>query len=146
MAFRVTQEDVDGILERRNGTNGTDIPLDPFIRQANVLTTWLDTADTSNELDEETLNAIELNLAAHFYCVQRDPRFQSKATGGASASFQGQTTISLQASHYGQTALLLDSTGKLTKRNLEAQQGKRVATVTWLGWQDHSEDPYKLES
>jgi hypothetical protein len=142
MAFRVTQEDVDGILERQDGTNGIDIPLDPFIRQANVLTNWLASVDTSSELDEDTLISIELNLAAHFYSVLRDPRFQSKATGGASSSFQGATSFSLQASHYGQTAMLLDITGKLTKRNLEAQQGKRVASVTWLGWQDHSEDPY----
>lgn len=142
MALRVSQEDVEEVLERQDDTNGVDIPLTPFIKQANVLTNWLQAQDSSNELDADTLTEIERQLTAHFYSVQRDPQYQSKATGGASGSFQGATGYSLQATHFGQTALLLDVTGRLTKRNLEAQQGKRVATVTWLGYQDHSEDPY----
>lgn len=118
-----------------------NIPLTPFIRIANVLTTWLASADTSSELSADMLREIETNLAAHFYSI-RDQLFQAKSTNGATGSFQGQTGAFLQATQYGQAAMILDVTGKLTKRNLEAEGGKRVATTTWLGWQDHSEDPY----
>ena len=139
---RATAQAVKDVVEWQDGSNGPVIPLTSFINQANILTDWLDSVDTSNELSEDALTAIEVQLAAHFYAVQRDPQYQSKATSGASGSFQGSTSFSLQATHYGQTALLLDVTGKLTKRNLEAQQGKRVTSTTWIGYQDHSEDPY----
>ena len=141
---RTTPLEVSKIVEWQDGigTDGPKIALEPFIHQAHLLTNWLDGADTDNELDEDTLTEIERQLAAHFYAVQRDPQYQSKSAAGASGSFQGATSYSLQATHFGQTALLLDSTSRLTKRNLEAQQGKRVSVTTWLGWQDHSEDPY----
>ena len=132
------------VVEWENGdiSANEEIPLHTFINQANLLVNWLHLKDTSNELDDPTLLAIEIQLAAHFYAVQRDPQFQSKSTDGASGSFQGATGYSLQATHYGQTALLLDTTGLLAKRNIEAQEGKRVTKTHWLGWQDHSEDPY----
>lgn len=139
---RATQAEVTKVVEWQDGTNGPVISLDTFINQANILVNWLTSKDTDNELDTATLTAIEVQLAAHFYAVQRDPQYQSKAGAGASGSFQGATGYSLQATHFGQTALLLDVTGLLTKRNLEAQQGKRVSKTTWIGWQDHSEDPY----
>ena len=139
---RATKEAVIGIVEWQDGTNGPLIPLEPFIDQAHVLTNWLESADVDSELSDELLTAIEVQLAAHFYSVQRDPKYQSKSAPGASGSFQGATGYSLQATHFGQNAMLLDVTGLLTKRNLEAQQGKRVSKTTWLGWQDHSEDPY----
>lgn len=139
---RATQVDVIKVVEWQDGTNGPVIPLEPFINQANILTNWLHSKDVDNELDDDTLKAIEVQLAAHFYAVQRDPQYQSKGGAGASGSFQGATGYSLQATHFGQTAMLLDSTSLLTKRNLEAQQGKRITKTTWIGWQDHSEDPY----
>lgn len=139
---RVTAEQVAEIVEWQDGSNGPVIPLTPFIQQAYLLTNWLHSVDTDNELDDDTLLEIEKQLAAHFYAVQRDPQYQFKATSGASGSFQGATGFSLQATHYGQTAMLLDVTAQLTKRNLEAQQGKRISKTTWMGWQDHSEDPY----
>lgn len=139
---RATQADVIKIVEWQDGTNGPMISLEPFINQAHILTDWLDSKDTDNELAEATLTAIEVQLAAHFYSVQRDPQYQSKSGAGASGSFQGATGYSLAATHFGQTAMLLDSTSLLTKRNLEAQGGKRISKTTWLGWQDHSEDPY----
>lgn len=139
---RATAQAVKDVVEWQDGTNGPVIPLTSFINQANIMVNWLASVDDDSELDSDTLTAIEVQLAAHFYAVQRDPQYQSKATSGASGSFQGATSFSLQATHYGQTALLMDITGKLTKRNLEAQQGKRVVSTTWLGYQDHSEDPY----
>ena len=139
---RTTEDLVSAIIDWQDGTNGEEIPLEPFIRQGSLLTDWLDSVDTDNELSDAVLTEIETLLSAHFYQVHIDPSYQSKSTNGASGSFQGATSFSLQATHHGQSAMLLDSTGKLTKRNLEAQQGKRVATTTWIGWQDHSEDPY----
>lgn len=141
---RATQGDVAKIVEWQDGigTDGPKISLDPFIKQAHVLTNWLERDDKKNELDEDTLTEIEIQLAAHFYAVQRDPQYQSKSAAGASGSFQGQTGLSLQATHFGQTAMLLDVTANLTKRNLEAQQGKRVSRTTWIGHVDHSKDPY----
>lgn len=141
---RATPTAVAEVVEHEDGTisDNDAISLTRFIRQANLLVTWLHTKDTNNELDDALLTEIEVQLAAHFYAVQRDPQFQSKSTDGASGSYQGATGYSLQATHYGQTAMLLDVTGILTKRNIEAQEGKRVSVTTWLGWQDHSEDPY----
>jgi hypothetical protein len=142
MTIRASKADVIAIVEWQDGTNGPVIPLEPFIKQANIMVNWLDSQDTDNELDDDTLEAIEVQLAAHFYSVQRDPQYQSKSSATASGSFQGATGYSLQATHFGQNAMLLDVTSLLTKRNLEAQSGKRVSRTTWLGWQDHSEDPY----
>lgn len=142
MTYRATEDSVAAIIDWQDGTNGDKIPLEPFIRQANILTNWLDSEDTDGELSNNTLIEIEVLLAAHFYQVHIDPPYQSKSTNGASGSYQGATGFSLQATHHGQTAMLLDSTALLTKRNLEAQTGKRKASTTWLGWQDHSEDPY----
>ena len=139
---RTNPSKVAKVVEWQDGTNGEEISLDPFISQAYVMVTWLDGKDTEGELSDAELIEIETQLAAHFYSVQRDPQYQSKSTNGASGSFQGATGYGLQATHFGQTAMFLDTTGNLTKRNLEAQQGKRVATTTWLGWQDHSKDPY----
>ena len=136
---------VNEVVEWQDGSSerpGPPIQLDSFINQANSLVNWLDRQDTDSELDDATLIQIETQLAAHFYAVQRDPQYQSKSTQGASGSFQGATGFSLQATHYGQTAMLLDFTGKLTKRNKEAQEGRKIATTIWLGHQDHSEDPY----
>ena len=142
MTIRATQADVQAIIDWQDGTNGPIIPLSPFIRQANVLTNWLKGEDSKNELDEDTLTQIEVQLAAHFYSVQRDPQYQAKSTDGASGSFTGQTGMFLESTYYGQTAKLLDVTGKLAKRDLEAKQGKFKASTTWIGHHDHSEDPY----
>lgn len=145
MTVRATSAAVMEVVEVQDGTISEDsaISLTTFINQANLLTNWLDTKDTSNELSEDMLTAIEVQLAAHFYAVQRDLQYQSKSTDGASGSFQGATAFVLEATHYGQTAKLLDVTGQLAKRDIEAREGKRVSITTWIGWQDHSEDPYE---
>ena len=144
MTLRATKAAVAAVVEWEDGqlTGNALIPLDTFINQANIMVDWLDSVDTDNELSVAALTAIEVQLAAHFYAVQRDKQLQSKSTDGASGSFEGATGYALQATHYGQTAMLLDVTGALTKRNIESQEGKRVSKTTWLGWQDHSEDPY----
>lgn len=144
MAERTSEELVREIVEWQSGEEGLEppIPLKPFIRQANILTDWLASEDTDSKLSSSTLKEIETLLAAHFYQVHRDLGYQSKSTDGASGAFQGQTSFALQATHHGQTAMVLDVTGALTKRNIESQTGIRKASTTWLGWQDHSADPY----
>lgn len=132
MALRTSEALVKGILE-----TDADIRLAPFIRMANALTDWLASQDTDSELTASLLLEIEGLLAAHFY-AHRDQLYNSKSTGGASGSFQGQTGMFLQATLYGQTAMVMDVTGKLTKRNLEAAEGKKVASADWLGtyWEE----------
>jgi hypothetical protein len=141
---RATEALVAEVVEYEDGTisESPAISLTPFIRQAHVMVDWLQSKDTDNELSEDMLTEIEVQLAAHFYSVQRDPQLQGKSTDGASGNYTGATGYSLQATHYGQTAMLMDITGMLTKRNKEAQEGKAVSKTTWIGWQDHSEDPY----
>jgi len=139
---RVTPLQVSRIIEWQDGTNGDIIQLEPFIELANIEVNWLDGKDTSGELSDAELRQIEKFLAAHSYTVHRDRQLQSESTNGASGSYQGQTGLGLQATHFGQTAMRLDTTGNLTKRNLESIEGKKVATLTWIGWQDHSKDPY----
>ena len=142
MTARATQDAVREIIDWTDGTNGPIIPLAAFIRQAHIIANWLQSVDRKNELSEEMLTEIEVNLAAHFYSVQRDPQYQSKSTDGASGQFTGQTGFVLEATHYGQSALLIDVTGNLAKRSIEAREGKRPPSFHWIGWQDHSEDPY----
>ncbi len=139
---RVTAEQVAEIVEWQDGSNGPVIPLTPFIQQAYLLTNWLHSVDTDNELDDDTLLEIEKNLAAHFYTTQRDFQYQSKSTSGASGSRTDAHSIGFEGTPHGLAALRLDVTANLTKRELEARYGKRISKTTWLGWQDHSEDPY----
>jgi len=142
MAVRATAKAVTEVVEWQDGNNGQMIPLASFINQANIMTDWLESKDTDSELSVATLTAIEVQLAAHFYAVQRDSQYQSKATAGASGSRTDSHSIGFEGTPHGLTALRLDFTGNLIKRELESRQGKRVVSTTWLGHIDHSEDPY----
>lgn len=124
---RVSSTDVEEIVEV-----DSTISLTPFITAASALTDWLESEDEDGLLTVDLLFEIERYLSAHLYSI-RDQLYQSKNTGGASGSFQGQTAMFLKASQYGQMAMLLDVTGLLTKRSLEAEQGSFKAEVTWLG-------------
>ena len=132
MATRTNAEAVRGIIETDPALN-----LTPFIRTANVLTSWLvgkDTAENSPALlNAATATEIETYLAAHFYAY-RDPLLSSKSTDRASGSFQGQTAMALNYTPYGQAAMILDPTGFLAQRSAEAVAGgKRKVRVNWIG-------------
>lgn len=103
------------------------LSLAPFIETANALTTWLSSKDTDGELNSDLLVAIEKNLAAHFY-ESRDPAYQEKKTGDASAVFQGKWGMKLDSSDWGQHAQILDVTGRLAGLN----KGGRTS-FAWLG-------------
>ena len=136
MAIRTSSSLVEGILER-----DTSIPLDPFIRTANLLVDWLDTKDTDGDLSTDMLKEIESYLAAHFY-EHWDQQYSSKVTGQASANFQGKTDEGLRGTKYGQTAMLLDVTNNLAQRNQEMITGKKSKVgANWLGTPDDSDRP-----
>jgi len=121
MAWRITDDQLRQVVE-------TDPALDTaiFIRTANALTNQLALVDTTaggvggvgglSLLSSDMLIQVELMLAAHFYSL-RDQRYQSKSTGGASASFQGQAGEGLASTDYGRNALALDITGWLARIN-----------------------------
>lgn len=123
-----TQED----LVRAIISNSAGIDTTPFIRAASLLVDKLDVYDTAGVHSVADLKEIETWLAAHFYGL-RDAQYQSKSTGGASATFQGQTGLCLDLTWWGQTAKILDTTGYLAKLDQEAKGGKRVASMQWLG-------------
>ena len=128
MAWRTTQEDVEGILGR-NYDSAADTSLTPFIRTANALVTEVVScaSDRSVTLSTTILAEIECWLAAHFY-GHSDQFFAEKKTGDASATFQGETKMNLQSTQYGQTAITLDVSGCLAAISSGAR-----ASVAWLG-------------
>lgn len=69
-------------------------------------------AEAESSLTDKELTNIETYLAAHFYAL-RDPQYQSKRTGKASATFQGRTAKGLDLTWWGQTAKALDPTRSL---------------------------------
>jgi hypothetical protein len=107
--------------------------LEPFIKTASSLTDWVENNDADGVLGESTLERIESFLACHFY-AHADQLLQSKSTGAASGAFQGATGMMLKSTQYGQSAMLLDCTGSLAKKSLEAETGiKNVGKIIWLG-------------
>lgn len=122
MTWRTTEPEVRAIIP----TSGT-IDIAPFIEAANALTNYVSSEDGDSVLTTALLLAIEKNLAAHFY-ESRDPQYQEKKTGDASAVFQGKTEMGLDSSKWGQHAKLLDVSGTLASLD----KGKR-AKLVWLG-------------
>jgi len=134
---RITDTDVVALIEVNS-----QIPLTGFINTANLLTTWLSECDTDSELSAAELTQIEAWLAAHFY-AQRDPQYQVKKTGNASATFQGSTGMHLDGTWWGQQAMMLDTTGCLARRNEEVKTGrKRKAGVLWAGLAPSNQTDY----
>ena len=105
---------------------GTDMTA--FITPASLLVDYVATKDTAGILTAAMLTQIETYVAAHLY-ARRDPQYQSKTTGKASAVFQGQTGLRLDGTHWGQDAMVLDVTGCLAALN----KGKTVVQGLWLG-------------
>lgn len=136
MAIRTTSELVAGIIEVDE-----EIPLDPFILAANILTDRVrDVAVEENLLKdgesgeltrEDKLEKIERWLSAHFYTT-RDPRAKQEQAGKVGATYQSETDLMLLNSHYGQVAIMLDETGTL-KAISEGNSLSRIATIKWGG-------------
>lgn len=121
MAWRVTQEEVRGIVD-----TDAKFSIAPFIDAATALTDYVSGQDSDGVLNAALLKEIEKNLAAHFYAL-KDPQYIEKKTGDASAVFQGQTGKGLDYTPWGQTAKDLDVSGTL------ATIGQKTVRLSWLG-------------
>ncbi len=132
MASRTNSDAVIALLQDDYGplADGTLPDLTPRIESASVTVSRVKTGALSAKgisMSFEELEIIERWLAAHLYAVTDKP-YQSKTTGGASASFNGQTGMGFESTLYGQTAMNLDYSGVLT--NINKRQFARSA---WLG-------------
>lgn len=132
MPLRTDADAVKAILLRDYDTRNNP-GLTPYLTAANLLVNRLATYAIENEtiLTDEELTVIEAWLAAHFYKHGPDQAFASKATEGASASFQGQTGMGLKGTKYGQTAIDLDYSGFLL--SIANGSGTVTASGVWLG-------------
>lgn len=108
---------------------GSSPDLQAFIDTANLVITRVNTCATAKgiTLSTDELEMLERYLAAHYFS-HADQMYQSKATNGASGSFQGQTGKGIESSQYGMTAIQLDPSGCLAA----ITKGNR-ASVTWGG-------------
>ncbi len=131
MAWRVTEEDVRGIIE----TDG-NISLAPFLNSATALTDYISSEDSDGVLSAALLIEIEKNLAAHSYAL-RDPQYLAKKTGDASAKFQGETGMGLDYTPWGQMAKQLDVSGTLSTL------GKKKPGMAWLGLPPSKQTAYR---
>ncbi len=123
MAWRVTEREVREIIP-----TAELVSIKPFIDAANALTNYVNSKDSQNLLTSALLTSIEKYLAAHFY-EHRDPQYDEKKTGDASAVFQGEWGMGLDSSKWGQTAKMLDVTGLLTSLS----KGVTRVSMEWLG-------------
>lgn len=111
-----------------------DVDLDRFIKTGHAFTNWILSKDTAGVLNDDLLLEIETYLSAHFFAI-RDPQYQSKSTGGASATYQGQTGMGLDLTWWGQQAKVLDISGALVDQdNLdEVLKDPGLFGLYWLG-------------
>lgn len=126
---RTDAELVRGVL--LNDYDGEVNPdLSPFVNEATMLVD--DLAARALELGigvtEGRLQAIESNLAAHFYGMSDRP-YTSRSTAGGSGSFDGKTDKGLDATLYGQKAKILDPTGFLASLGQTAEGGSPSVSV-----------------
>ena len=107
-----------------------NVTLGPFIEAASIMVTRMTTCATEKGLSHtaDQLRMIEQYLAAHFYHL-RDPRYRSKSTERASASFElSKPGEGLKSTDYGRTAMMFDDTGCLADLS-----GGIRAELVWLG-------------
>lgn len=117
----------------------SNIDLDPFIDTASAVVDEIEDCASERDITMSStlLELIERWLAAHFY-AHADPLYQSRSTGGASATFQGQTGMGLESTVYGQTALRLDKSGCLAYMDEKSEP----VQVIWLGKPPSEQTPY----
>ena len=116
------------------------VDLNPYMRAASLLVSRVATcaATRGYSLSTDEQAEMEAWLAAYFY-TRSDPIYQSKSTGGQSATFVSDQEASTE--RYKAGAVALDPSGCL----LAILNGKRARSV-WLGklaseqtsWQDRN--------
>ncbi len=123
---RVNDDEVRGIID-----DDVEIPMQPFITTATVMTDYVDSCDTDNVLSANHLKEIERWLAAHYY-AHRDQQYISRINVKFQGGEPGVGTF--DTTHWGRTAMGLDISGCLTRLNKEAETGRKIsAGITWLG-------------
>lgn len=107
MAYNVTESDVKTIMETELSAD----QLAPFLRQAEVC---VDARLTGSGYGDDLLNAIVLNLAAHF-ATNKDPEIaEEEVKGQTRGKYRGTFGSGLDRSSFGQTVKELDFKGILT--------------------------------
>jgi hypothetical protein len=108
--------------------------LSPFINEATMLVDdlALRAIGLGVAVTDGRLQAIESNLAAHFYGMSDRP-YTSRSTAGGSGSFDGKTDKGLDATLYGQKAKILDPTGFLASLGAGAGGGAEGAIRPKVG-------------
>ena len=119
MAARTTEEEVQSVVEV-----DPDIDLLLFIDAASILVDKVAECaiERGHTLSDSQLRHIETYLAAHFY-TGRDPRYKSKQTERARASYFGKDD------QYLDMAKLLDTSGCLDQLGRE----QHYMEFAWLG-------------
>lgn len=97
-----------------------DSDLTAHINIANNLVTQV--IGSSSGLDSDTLENIELYLAAHIIAIGKERQALHEKVGPSSVIYQGKFGEGLKSTTYGQMVLTLDSTGKLA--NVGKQRAK----------------------
>jgi len=138
MAIRTTPEEVGEIIEL---APNSEIKIAAFIEAASGLVDHVELKDTDNVLSTTVLATIERWLAAHFY-AHRDQQFSQESKGKTSGTYQGKTGMGLSSTQWGQAAMTLDLTGELAKLDQQSDEGKKKASMVWLGKNPTSQTDY----
>ena len=127
MAIRTTPKELAEIVDTDD-----ELTLAPFIKMSANLIDYCESEDSGSILTASHLVDLELLLAAHFYSL-RDQQLEQEKTGEASGKYRGTSGMGLEATTYGQNAIASDLTGCLARLNQQMKEGKKTATVMWLG-------------
>jgi hypothetical protein len=100
---RVTDAEVKEII-------ATTLDTTPFINTATKLVTKYLSGEDCH--DSETLELVELWLAAHFTAL-RERQLEKEKLSKAEDTYLGRAGMGLEFTQYGQTAKMLDCSGKL---------------------------------
>lgn len=128
MAIRTTAEDVMALMAPGEDYDTVNLPsLTGFMASANAVTNRVATCavDKGIPLNTEELDLIERWLTAYFY-TRSDPIYQSKSTGGQSASFVADAKATTE--RYKAGAMAVDPSGCL-----DALLNNLRASTAWLG-------------
>jgi len=132
MAWRVSQEDVRGIIE-----TDASISLAPFLDTATALTDYVSSQDSDSKLTTALLVQVEKYLAAHYY-AHREQLYAESQTLDAKAKYQGDWGRGLSSTQYGQAAIDLDVSGTLRR----IDKGVVGVGIDWLGYPPSDQTDY----
>jgi len=121
--MRTSADAVKNIIE----TSLSDAVIEAYIASANIFVT---DALGSSSLSDDTLENIEMWVAAHFMAVTRERMAKKEGAGGAEIEYTGEYGVGLNSTSYGQMAILLDTTSTLSLLNLTAKRPVSIKAIT----------------